>query len=92
MKVPIICKLDTSLTSLIKDKHILEDLLLLGLCDFKEEYYFFEETQNVRLEIEFGVLKELQYLSRIKESYPGIVAGEIILSFILKREKIHFFS
>lgn len=92
MKVPILCKIDASVYDLVPDKSSLEEILLLGLCNFNTQFILIENYKNIRLEIELGILKELQFISRKRESYPGIVAGEIILSFILNCEKIYFFS
>ena len=83
MTIPIICYVDSSLSEILTFHDDPQDLIWIGLCEYRDNPIISTQVVKKKLFIEHKIYQIIQRMSRERSTYPGILAGSFILSTFL---------
>ena len=83
MTIQLICYLDSSLSEILTYHNDPQDLIWIGLCEYRDNPIISSQVIKKKLFIEHKIYQIIQRMSRERSTYPGILAGSFILSTFL---------
>jgi hypothetical protein len=92
MTVPLICFLDSSVSEILAYHGDPQDLIWIGLCEYRDNPIVSTQVVKKKLFIEHRIYQIIQRMSRQQSTYPGILVGSFILSTFLNHPEanLHF--